>query len=63
MKAIYIKPVTETVNLNTNMSVLWGEYAKNGNTVVHSENLVTANEGEFFAEEEYDDEYDPFFDE
>lgn len=61
MKAIYIKPVTERVILNTDMSILWGEYAKTGNP--HSENVVTANEDAFFDEEEYDDEYDPFFDE
>ena len=63
MKAIYIKPVTERVSLNTDMSVLWGEHAKTAGATVHSENVGGANEGNFFAEEEADDDYDPFFDE
>jgi len=61
MKAIYIRPVTEKVNLHTDMSILWAEYAKQGTT--QSEQIVTSNEDTFFDEEEYDDEYDPFFDE
>ena len=61
MKAIYIKPVTEEVSLNTDMNVLWAEQVENGGG--QSPNVVTANEGNFFEEEDYDDDYDPFFDE
>ena len=61
MKAIYVKPVTEEVNLNLREDINWGEYGGGG----HSENVGGANEDCFFDEEEieYDDDYDPFFDE
>ena len=59
MKAIYIKPVTEKVNLHLKDDVNWGE---NGAVGGHTEHVVTANEDAFFDEEDYDDEYDPFFD-
>ena len=59
MKAIYIKPVTEKVNLQLNKAINedWDEWATSQN-----ENVVQGNDA-FFDEEEYDDEYDPFFDE
>ena len=56
MKAIYIKPVTEKVNLNLQTPI---NYGTNATSQWEDE---TANEGNFF-EEEQDDEYDPFFDE
>lgn len=56
MKAIYIKPVTEEVNLNLKKAINYGDDA----TSQWPDH--TANEGNFF-EEEQDDEYDPFFDE
>ena len=60
MKAIYIKPLTELVKLNTLNGVLeWGDDEQPSNILNHG----GANEDVFFAEEEYDDEYDPFFDE
>ena len=60
MKAIYIKPLTELVTLNTLNSVLeWGEDEQPSNKWTHG----GANEDAFFAEEDFDDEYDPFFDE
>ena len=58
MKAIYIKPLTELVTLNTKKEILWGEDEQPSNPYTHG----GANEGNFF-EEEQDDEYDPFFDE
>ena len=57
MKAIYIKPVTEKVNLNLQTPINYGPHATS------QWEDETANEGDFFAEEDYDDEYDPFFDE
>ena len=57
MKAIYIKPITEEVNLNLQTPI---NYGTNATSQWEDE---TANEGDFFAEEDYDDEYDPFFDE
>ena len=57
MKAIYIKPITEEVNLNLQTPINIAEYATS------QWEDETANEDVFFAEEEYDDEYDPFFDE
>ena len=59
MKAIYIKPLAELVTLNTKKEILWGEDGQKSNPHDHND----GNEGYFFAEEEYDDEYDPFFDE
>ena len=58
MKAIYIKPLTELVTLNTQV-VLEKEESQKSNPY----DYVDANEDAFFAEEDYDDEYDPFFDE
>lgn len=60
MKAIYIKPMVEKMKLNTDMDLLWAEYADEGG---QSHNVGTANEDIFFDEEEMDDDYDPFFDE
>ena len=57
MKAIYIKPITEKVNLNLKKAINWGDDATS-QWPDHG-----ANEGEFFEEEGVDDEYDPFFDE
>lgn len=57
MKAIYIKPITEKVNLNLKKAINWGDDSTS-QWPDHG-----ANEDAFFAEEEYDDEYDPFFDE
>ena len=61
MKAIYIKPVTEIIILNTDMSFLWGAFAANG---CHSENVGGANQGFFFDFDDngHDEDYDPFFD-
>lgn len=59
MKAIYIKPLTELVTLNTKKEILWGEDEQKSNPYYFND----ANQDNFFAEEEYDDEYDPFFDE
>ena len=62
MKAIYIKPEIENMTLRLKQSInddTWGVYGVNG----QSPNVGAANEGDFFAEEDYDDEYDPFFDE
>lgn len=60
MKAIYIKPITERVNLQLKKAINddepWDTWATSG-----WENSGDANDT-FFAEEEYDDEYDPFFD-
>ena len=58
MKAIYIKPLTELVTLNTKKEILWGEDEQKSNPYYFND----ANQGNFF-EEEQDDEYDPFFDE
>ena len=58
MKAIYIKPLTELVTLNTQKEVLWGEDEQKSNQWTHG----GANDA-FFDEEEIDDDYDPFFDE
>ena len=57
MKAIYIKPLTELVTLNTQV-VLEKEEAQNSNPYDYAD----AND-HFFEEEGVDDEYDPFFDE
>jgi hypothetical protein len=57
MKAIYIKPLTELVTLNTQKEVLWGEDGQISNNLDHDD----AND-HFFDEEEIDDDYDPFFD-
>ena len=59
MKAIYIKPVTERVNLHIveDIAKEWGKLATS-----QDERVVQGNDS-FFDEEEYDDEYDPFFDE
>ena len=61
MKAIYIKPVTEKVILNTDMSFLWGMFAANGG---HSENVGGANKSTIFDffDDDDDDDHDPFFD-
>lgn len=60
MKAIYIKPLTELVTLNTKDKVLFDTTdAQGSNPIDHGD----ANDA-FFAEEDFDDdEYDPFFDE
>ena len=58
MKTIYIKPVTEKVNLHLKDDVNFG---KDG--IISNDKNYTANESAFFAEEEVDDDYDPFFDE
>ena len=56
MKAIYIKPITEEVNLNLQTPINIAEYATS------QWEDETANDA-FFAEEDFDDdEYDPFFD-
>lgn len=57
MKAIYIKPVTENVNLNLQKPINWGDEATS------QWEHETANENHFFEEEDVDDDYDPFFDE
>ena len=57
MKAIYIKPLTELVTLNTQV-VLEKEQALDSDPY----DTADANDA-FFVEEDYDDEYDPFFDE
>ena len=57
MKAIYIKPITEKVNLNLKKAINWGDDSTS------QWEHETANDT-FFAEEDFDDdEYDPFFDE
>ncbi len=58
MKTIYIKPVTEKVNLHLKDDVNFGEHG-----IISQERNYTANESTFFDEEEVDDDYDPFFDE
>ena len=60
MKAIYVKPLAERVNITVEKSI-------NGNwwddATSQWEGVVQDND-HFFAEEEFDDdEYDPFFDE
>ena len=57
MKAIYIRPITELVNVGFEKDINedWKAYA----TSIQWENSNTANET-FFSEE--DDEADPFFD-
>ena len=57
MKAIYIRPETEIVNLYLQKDINWGEQGVNGG---QSAIVTTANEGDFF--DESDDDYDPFFD-
>ena len=44
MKAIYIKPLTELVTLNTQKEVLWGEDEQGSNQWTHG----GANEDAFF---------------
>ena len=51
---LYIKPEIDILKMD------YAERILDGNTWDHGD----ANEGNFFAEEDYDDdEYDPFFDE
>ena len=56
MKAIYIRPETEIVNLYLQKDINWGENGDNG----QSANVTTANEADFF--DDGDDDRDPFFD-
>ena len=57
MKAIYIRPETEIVNIYLQKDINWGQDA---DMTGQSANVASANEGDFF--DESDDDYDPFFD-
>ncbi|MBR6417245.1 MAG: hypothetical protein IKS36_00385 [Bacteroidales bacterium] len=57
MKAIYIRPETEIVNLYLQKDINWGEHGEDGG---QSANVTTANEADFF--DDGDDDRDPFFD-
>lgn len=56
MKAIYIKPLTELVSLDTKQKVLFDTGDVGGNSIDH----IDSNTADFFDERE--DDYDPFFD-
>ena len=60
MKAIYIKPTTDVVVLLTKDNIAtdtdWWELADS------QDPNHTANSYDFFAEEDQDDDHDPFFD-
>ena len=59
MKAIYIKPTTEVVALHTKADIAYSWKDLAGSVLPYH----TANQGDFFAEEDHDEDYDPFFDE
>ena len=56
MKAIYIKPLTELVSLDTKQKVLFDTGDVGGNSIDH----IDSNTADFFDERA--DDYDPFFD-